>query len=254
MTGLDTENTTCTLPRSALSAGQRQEMFDLLTRHFEGPTSAQFDRDLDEKDRVILLYRGSRLVGFSTLLAYESLFENRSLTVIYSGDTIVAPEAWRSTQLARAWIACVRQLRDTHPQRTCYWLLLTSGFRTYRFLPVFWREFHPRFDARTPDANKRLLVHLARGRFGDQYRQEHGIVRFARPQRLCKDLGAVAAGRLADPHVAFFLSANPGHGNGDELVCVTELSDHNLTAAGRRMAFQPSQFRPPRMSSPVVPR
>ena len=37
------------------------------------------------------------------------------------------------------------------------------------------------------------------------------------------------------PHIAFFLATNPGHVRGDELVCLTELCDENLTRAGRRM-------------------
>jgi hypothetical protein len=31
------------------------------------------------------------------------------------------------------------------------------------------------------------------------------------------------------------MERNPGHADGDELVCLAELSDANLTAAGRRM-------------------
>ncbi len=41
--------------------------------------------------------------------------------------------------------------------------------------------------------------------------------------------------RLGDPHVEFFVRANPGHADGDELVCLTELTPTNLTPAGRRM-------------------
>jgi hypothetical protein len=210
-------------------------MFDLLARHFEGVTRAQFERDLGEKSRVILLRRASRLVGFSTLLAYESSFDGEPVRVIYSGDTIVASEAWSSPALARAWIGCVRELRDHCPRGKCYWLLLTSGFRTYRFLPVFWREFYPRFDAQMPARERRLLDSLARERFGTQYDPAQGIVRFTQPQRLRGGLEAVPAGRLADPHITFFFARNPDHARGDELVCLTELSDENLTRAGRRM-------------------
>ena len=40
---------------------------------------------------------------------------------------------------------------------------------------------------------------------------------------------------MRDRHVAFFAEKNPGHERGDELICLTELSYENLTAAGRRM-------------------
>jgi hypothetical protein len=35
--------------------------------------------------------------------------------------------------------------------------------------------------------------------------------------------------------VAFFLEKNPGHGQGDELVCLAEVSPTNLTRAGLRL-------------------
>jgi len=210
-------------------------MFQLLSRHFDGVTRPQFARDLAAKNWAVLIRRGARLVGFSTLLAYESSFEGEPVSVVYSGDTIVAPEAWGTTALARGWITAVNQLRERHPRGRYYWLLLTSGFRTYRFLPVFWREFFPRHDKPTPGGIQRLCDRLATERFGKQYDPASGLVRFDHPQRLHGKLKAIPPERLADPHIAFFLSRNPGHTQGHELVCLTELCPENLTAAGRRM-------------------
>ena len=221
------------LPRDALTGAQRDEMFALLSRHFEGVTREQFERDLAEKNWVVEIRRDGRLLGFSTLLVCDDEFDGRALTAIYSGDTIVAPEAWGSPALARTWIAAVNHLRAEFPARPCYWLLLTSGFRTYRFLPVFWREFFPCHDA--PPHARRLLDHLARARYGACYDAASGIVRFPKPQQLRGPLGEVPSGRTADADIAFFLARNPGHADGDELACLTEISEANLTPAGRRM-------------------
>ena len=222
-------------PRAELTTARKCEMFRLLAQHFDGVTLEQFGRDLAEKNLALLLYRGERLGGFSTLLAYTTDVEGAAVNVIYSGDTIVAPEAWGTTALPRAWVTGVEALRMTLPPGRCFWLLLTSGFRTYRFLPVFWREFHPRFDHVTPPERERLLKQIARERFGSEFDSLRGIVRFRRPQRLRAGLNQVAGGRTDDPHVVFFLSRNPGHADGDELVCLAELCPENLTAAGRRM-------------------
>jgi hypothetical protein len=105
-------------------------------------------------------------------------------------------------------------------------LLLTSGFRTYRFLPVFWREFFPRYDLVTPSPKQRLLDHLASIRYGSRYEDASGVVRFPSPQRLRGSLGVIPTGRKTDAHVSFFLARNPG---------LAEISAENLTAAGRRM-------------------
>jgi hypothetical protein len=119
------------LPRNELSGDQRDEMFALLSQHFDGVTREQFELDLMEKNWVVEVRRGGRLLGFSTLLASEAHVDGVTITAIYSGDTIVSPEAWSSPALARTWIAAVNHLRTTFPPRPCYWLLLTSGFRTY---------------------------------------------------------------------------------------------------------------------------
>jgi hypothetical protein len=223
------------LPRDALTGAQRDEMFALLSQHFDGVRRVQFERDLAGKNWVVEIRRNRRLSGFSTLLVCNARHDGRDITVIYSGDTIVAPEAWGSPALSRAWIAAVNHLRARVPGRPCYWLLLTSGFRTYRFLPVFWREFFPRHDAPTPRRMQRLLVQLAKEQYGDGFDESTGIVRFEQPQRLRGGLEQIPAGRDADDDVAFFLRKNPGHASGDELACITEICEANLTRAGRRM-------------------
>jgi len=222
-------------PRGDLSPDERREMFTLLDQHFDGVDSAQFARDLDEKDWVLRIRRDGRLVGFSTLQVYASHVTHSRANIVYSGDTIMAPEAWGSPVLARGWIALVRALQDARASEPWYWLLLSSGFRTYRFLPVFWREFWPRHDAVPSGEQGALLAALARERFGTAFDEAHGVVRFPCPQRLRPTLATVPDGRTDDPHIRFFLQRNPGHAAGDELVCLTSLRDDNLTAAGTRM-------------------
>jgi len=221
--------------RAELPETVRAEMYALLANHFEGVAPEQFARDLAEKDWVLTIRAGGRLVGFTSLQVLHATHEGRSIHVLYSGDTIMAPEAWGSPVLARAWIALVHRIRAEHTAAPWYWLLLSSGFRTYRFLPVFWREFWPRYDAVPPPDVARLRDQLAALRFGALYDPVAGVVRFPHPQRLRGTLAGVPEGKELDPHVRFFLAANPGHGAGDELVCLTELGDANLTAAGERM-------------------
>jgi hypothetical protein len=222
--------------REDLTAAEREAMLVLLQTHFEGVTPESFERDLAAKSWALLLEDEGHLRGFSTLHLWETTPPGEPpCTVVYSGDTIVERGAWGSAALPRAWIAAVRKLREKHPVGRLWWLLLTSGFRTYRFLPVFWRDFWPRFDATTPPATRERTSVLTRELPGGVYREEEGIVHFSEPQRLREGLDEVPPGRLADPHIAFFLEKNPGWREGDELVCLTEIAEENLTRAGRRM-------------------
>ena len=210
-------------------------MYGLLSTFFSGVERQTFHDDLCDKTHVILLEdEGGTLRGFSTLLVYRTAVPGVDAMIVYSGDTIVDRAWWGSPSLAVSWLAAARALTAGSGTRDVYWLLLTSGFRTYRFLPVFWREFYPRFDALYE--GKALTDALARERFADRYDEANGVVRFGRPQVLVPELLEVPQGRTHDPHVAFFLSRNPGHVNGDELVCLTNIADTNLTSAGRRIA------------------
>jgi hypothetical protein len=235
--------------RESLGRSLQNEMYALLDDHFEGVTPEQFSRDLDEKNWIILLEEGAeggRLCGFSTLLAYETRFEEGPVSVVYSGDTIVRRDAWGSSALPRTWIGCVNSLRLHYARGRYYWLLITSGYRTYRFLPLFWRNFVPCHDAPTPLRDGLLLQHLAAERFGPLYDPAAGVVRLERPQALRDRDGlcGIPPERLSDPHVAYFAARNPGHARGDELVCLCELTDDNLTAAGRRMVYGQRDRKP----------
>lgn len=207
----------------------------LLERHFEGVDERQFEDDMAEKSHVLRVWKDGGLVGFSTLLAYRGEVDGEEWNLLYSGDTIMSPDCWNSPILARGWIAMVLEIKASMPPGRCMWLLLSAGFRTYRFLPVFWRKFWPRFDEAMPASIRRLRDGIARERFGGYYDAVTGVVRFSRPHRLSGMLADVPDARLDDPHVGFFLTRNPGWRAGDELVCLTEIDDENLTSAGRRM-------------------
>jgi hypothetical protein len=222
-----------------LTAEDRCEMLALFATCFDGVTPERFTADLADKTHVITLTDpAGRLEGFSTLALYPATPRGETLHVAASGDTLVHPRAWDRSILPAVWIDAVhrlhRETRDEAPGPRLVWLLLTSGFRTYRFLPVFFRDFWPRPGVADDDLAD-LAAALARERYGDSYDETTGIVRFPEPQVLRPELGRLPEGRRRDRHVDFFLAANPGHDAGDELVCVTDLSPDNLTPAGRRM-------------------
>lgn len=233
------------IPRGDVDAAREDALYGLLRRHFLGVDRERFRTDLAEKNWVLLLEDGrGRLVGFSTLLLYGDDGNGRpgeGDTVVYSGDTIVDPEAWGSPTLARSWIRAVRGLHERRGAGRLWWLLITSGFRTYRFLPVFCRRYHPQHGGSSSAGLGARRDRLAGARFGDRYDPSTGIVRLPRPQRLRPGLREVPEGRLEDPHVALFARLNPGHAEGDELVCLAELGDGNLTTAGRRMLYGASR-------------
>ncbi len=221
-----------------LTSADRAAMLDLMRAHYEGVDAAGFDADLDEKDRAVVLRRSGSIVGFSTLTELQVEVCSTAITAFFSGDTIVAASARGDAELARTWGRAVfedaARTRRAAPGRRVYWLLISAGYKTYRFLPLFFRRYVPA-DGHEPDAFEGAVRHaLARSRYGERYAPATGIVRLERPTPLRSGVADVAD-RPGDPHVATFVRLNPGHTEGDELVCLAALDHANLTRAGRRV-------------------
>jgi hypothetical protein len=216
----------------------RDQMHELMRRYFAGVDRDAFDRDLAEKAWVVVLRDAAagRVRGFSTLMRIDADTEAGPVAGLFSGDTIVEREYWGEAALARVWSRHAFRVAESIRDRRVFWFLISSGYKTYRFLPVFFREFYPTYVRPTPAAVRAALTALAGAKFPDEFDARSGIVRPRRPAPLRAGIADADARRLVDPHVAFFVAANPGHARGDELVCLTELTRRNLTPAGRRMA------------------
>lgn len=230
--------TSTTLARADLTGADIQAMFSVFCENFDGATLEIFERDLQSKNWVILLRDVATLTlqGFSTLSLYETRYNGKPISVVYSGDTIIRPAYWGTPELPTAWIKTVLEKSANMPQ-PLYWLLISSGYKTYRFLTVFYKNFYPSYREPTPPETQAILQQLASERFGTDYLPKEGIVRFAQGATpLREGVAEVTDERLRDPHVAFYIRANPGHVNGDELVCITRIHPDNFTPAGKRMA------------------
>jgi hypothetical protein len=229
------------VPRERVSRQERQEMYELLERYFENTSYAQFDTDLAEKDTVILLRDAatSRVAGFSTLMTLPALVDGRPVMGFFSGDTIVAREHWGSSLLGRHWLATVfgeaDRIRQQSPETAFYWLLISSGYKTWRYLPIFFRSYAPHPRLAPAPFDRKVMQTLAATKFGDEYHPDLGIIRFRCANPLRPGVAEITARRVRDPLVEFFVRLNPGHARGDELVCLAPICRSNLTRAGHRL-------------------
>jgi hypothetical protein len=144
-----------TLEVAGLSEGDQREMYALYERYYDGSSWALFAADLAGKDRVVVLRdRSGFLQGFSTLAVYERSFEGAPVRVIFSGDTVVDESHWGQQALAFGWLRLAGAIKAERPGVPLYWMLISKGHRTYRYLPAFSLAFHP-----SPDG-------VARGKLG----------------------------------------------------------------------------------------
>jgi hypothetical protein len=185
-------------------------MHALLDRHFRGRHARAVRARSAEKNWVLLLHDGTaRSSAFRPCwFTRRATGSGGAVSVVCSGDTIVDPSAWNSAALPREWIGGreppTRDLRNG----PYYWLLITSGFRTYRLLSTFWRTFYPRYDVATLVDQQRLLkCHRDRA-----IRRPLRLLR----RRSCGSSARRCSGRTSqgflsndcsDPHVTFFSEA-----------------------------------------------
>ena len=224
------------VPLAEISESDRAAMLHLMDRHYANLAPKLFERDLAQKQWVIqVVDRASgSLCGFSTQMVFSVHVAGRQVTALFSGDTIIAPEYWGDTSFLSAAGELADHVIEKHAGQELYWFLISAGYRTYRFLPVFFREFYPRCDSPTPHSAQTVLDALAQARFGTRY--TGGVIRADASQYYLRPgVADLTADRLNDPHVKFFAERNPGHLAGDELCCIAQLKRDNFTAAALRM-------------------
>jgi len=226
----------------SLTLEQRDRMFGLMDAYYVNLRRSQFEQDLGEKRWVIWIEEEAtgELRGFSTQMLLDVNVHGKTVTALFSGDTIIAKECWHEQALTHVWGRLALALMDRYPQGSLYWFLISKGYKTYRFLPVFFHEFYPRPDTATPMDVRELLDTLGRHKFPSLYDPVRGVIRAgAEKDRLKEGVADVTPQRLKDPFVQFFLDRNPRHQEGEELCCLAPLSRENFTAAAYRVIGAP---------------
>lgn len=223
--------------RSELGPGRVDQLYQLFRTYYTRVERAVFDRDLEEKDWVLLLLDAAGEVrGFTTLALYELSVHGRPVRAVFNGNTIVDAEHWGQQELVRTWTRFMAE-RKLEAETPLYWYLICSGFRTYLYLPLFYREFYPRRGAETPAFEQALLDTLGKRKFPCEYRD--GVIRVSEAREcLRSDLAEPPPHKARKPHVRFFLEANPGFRRGDELACIAEMRLDNIRGFPREIVRQ----------------
>lgn len=223
-----------------LDQNARQQMCVLLQQFFENVDQEQFEEDLAEKEWVFVFTdTKTQIQGFSTLMRLDLQIDGQPVTAVYSGDTIIHPDYWHEMELPKLWgehvFALADEIHAQQPESKVYWFLISSGYKTYRFLPVFFQVFYPTYRQPTPPLIQRTLDALARHKFGDQYDPATGVIHLQESAPLRQGVADVDERRLKNQDIAFFVERNPGYTEGDQLACLVEIHRGNITPAGARM-------------------
>lgn len=222
-------------PQNELAEEGRLSMFRLYESYYEATSLDLFLQDLAAKSHVIELYADGALRGFSTLSTIDFEFDGAPNHAIFSGDTIIDEAYWGEQALVRAFCRFAGELAAKIGDRRLFWMLISKGYRTYRYLSTFARDYYPHPSQEGEDSLRLRMEHLARLKFQDHFDREAGLVRFPESRgQLQKPWTQVRGPLLEHPAVRFFLSRNPRYWAGEELVCLAELAPANLRSFARR--------------------
>ena len=222
------------VPSAELSTEFLDRMYELFAASYDCVVKPRFLEDLSWKDEVILIFDRDELIqGFTTLAFNPKGFWHSEGDVLFSGDTIIDPAYWGSNELVQAFCRRAGEWQSVNGRRL-FWMLISKGHRTYLFLPLFAKRFFPHPE-RKESALEEIADMAASRLFGNEWNRECGIVHFEESMGHLKgELAAASWQRSRRPMVRYFLERNPGFENGDELVCIAELSLENLKRSALR--------------------
>lgn len=222
-------------PADGLDMAMRQSMFRLMSEFYHADETIFF-RDLAEKNWVILLRdEAGKLQGFTSARIFDLNINQQALKILFSGDTIIHSDFWGTLELPRIWGRFMLNTLAEIGEQPLYWFLISSGFRTYRFLPAYFHDFFPRYDQATPTEMQQILDAAAKQLFGSKYDAKTGIIKLDSPTPLREGFSAKGEERSNNPHVNYFLSHNLGCVNGEELACITRLTTENIKPFVKRL-------------------
>jgi len=233
---------------AALSPTQWDELWQLTDTFYDT------DRDyaqarLQQHQRTVMVRSraGGELLGTASINVHHVEFQGRVVTAIHTSHVLLQPEVRGRNLVQKIGLRMFLAERLRHPLRPIWWFFDTFSYKSYLLLPRNFRAYWPRFDRATPPSERALMHQLAAGIYGPDWRPSQGIVASSGRKRLRAGVAPLEPGPADSPDLAFISRANPGHANGDMLVCLCPLSASNWLSVGLRAArrlLRPAKARP----------
>lgn len=208
-----------------LTENEIEAMWKLYSSSYENVKREVFLKDLMEKQKVFVSRDSvtGEVKGFSTAAIYDHVHEGRKARIYFSGDTMISPEYWGTKSFHRAVLFRLLKEAVKHPFRPVYWYLICSGYRTYLSMARNMAEHWPHFQKPTPKWERGLIDSLSASRFGKDFVPEHGVIR-TEGVIVKTSIAPFTADVMKIPEVQFFVKANPGYLQGDELAMIGKVS------------------------------
>lgn len=245
-----------------ISLVSRRKMYSIFEIYYDGVSWNGFQKDLDEKDDVILLEHAvDGICGFSTLQCKRIQAEGKEVIGIFSGDTILERKYWGSPALGIKFLAYLWTLKLKNPTTDVYWFLISKGYKTYLLMANNFTHAFPDYQKPTPAFEKSLMDKFYSEKYPAHYRPDANTIVFdgVETARLKNQVAPIVSSmRTPGSRIAFFEQINPGWQNGDELACIARMSFTMPVRYALKKCFRRNRLRneghadaPARLTTPA---
>ncbi len=219
---------------SDLNKNDIEQMYSLMLKYYDNVKRDKFENDFFVKDKVLIVYNDlNEIVGFSTFQLNSTMYKNRDVYSLFSGDTVLHQTYWGQAGVFKMAGIILKTLleKKTTP---LYWFLICKGYKTYLFLPAMFKVFYPCYSIAIPEYEKGLINHLSEQRFGNKY--YNGIIK-ENADRVVTEYNIIPEKKLYNNHIKHFVKLNPRYIQGEELACIAKIENDNFTELGKRFIY-----------------
>jgi hypothetical protein len=223
------------LETASISTATWDEIWNLTHRYYD--TDRSYMRESLGARQRIALFRSPEdgsLVGMSSLDVYLASFRGQALAAIFTSHVLLREDYRGQNLVQRLGFRVFLQTRLRHPLRNIFWFFDTFSYKSYLLLARNLRHFWPRRERQTPAWERDLMNHLAGEIYGDAWEPAWGIVVRSGRKRLRPGTAPLDRAVAGDPDFEFFAGRNPGHAQGDMLVCLCPLTVSNWLGIAMR--------------------
>jgi len=220
-------------PTAALTPAEWDDIWTL-TAEFYDVERDYAEAELRRRQSIALFRMNGALLGMAAIDVNTTRFRGRRIAVISTAHVLIR-ENWRGRNLVqKLGVRTFLRTRLRHPLCPIYWFFDTFSYKSYLLLPRNFRTYWPRFDEPTPEPRAALIDQLATETYGPAWRPARGVAVRSGQKRLRETAAPLVLLPGAGPDLLFFAHMNPGHAEGDMLVCLCPLTLSNWLSVARK--------------------
>jgi hypothetical protein len=223
------------VPTAAIAPPTWDEIWDL-SRIFYDTERGWVEGNLKGHQRIILFRSRSEgeLIGMASVDINPATFRGQRLVSLFTSHVLIREQYRGHNLIQRIGFQIFLATRFRYPLHRIYWFFDTFSYKSYLLLSRNFREYWPRFDRPTPEWEQALMNQLAEQAYGPAWRSAQGIAARSGHTRLRPETAPLEETLARDPDIAFYVRANPGHAEGDMLVCLCPMTAANWFNAAVR--------------------